>query len=297
MLTFGNVRLCRLAQKTAVPGWIVNRIEVYGVDHSPWVQAVLLGLHDAGIAYSLQSLPPLETFRHSGVMMPAAKIAGGRWQLESAEILHEVGFKAVTAEQMQLVRVTWQGVLHRADSAALFWGGFSLTGDSDPFSGRQLVNNFLRSFVTLYFFLLIRMSVLLGRPGDPDDFGDQFLPFETMLETSGMRYLCGDEPDTLDFLLFGIIQCHCSIYVPPVTALQSDSRLRKLREWIGAMQERFSDYDHLYSGVYFSPHSKPPIWASPLNRTAFWLGAAFMIAAFPVTVPLIAILAIRNRRS
>jgi len=275
----------------------MNRVDVYGADHSPWVQAVLLGLHDAGIPHSLRSLPPLETFRNSGVTMPAARIDDGRWQLESAEILRDVGFESITDEQMQLVRGAWQGVMHRADSAALFWGGFSLVGDRNPSFARQLVNNFLRSFVTLYFFLLIRTLVLLGRRRDPEDFGDQFLPFEKMLATSGMRYLSGDEPNTLDFLLFGIIQCHCSIYVPPVTALQADSRLGKLRAWIGTMQEKFSDYDHLYSGVYFPPHSKPPTWASPLNRTAFWLGAALMIATFPVTVPLVAFLAIRNRRS
>lgn len=275
----------------------MNRVEVYGVDHSPWVQAVLLGLHDAGIRHSLRSLPPLATLLESGVTMPAARIDGGPWQLESAEILRDVGFEAVTDEQLRLVRRAWQGVMHRTDSAALFWGGFSLAGDRSASVAAQFLCNFLRSFVTLYFFLLIRTANLLSRPGDPDNFGDQFLPFEEMLETSGTAYLCGEAPNTLDFLLFGIIQCHCSVYVSPVAALQSDARLEKLRAWIGAMQERFGGYDHLYSGVYFPPYSKPPSWASPLNRTAFWLGAVFMVGMFPLTVPLVAFLAIRNRRS
>jgi len=275
----------------------MTRVDVYGAPHSPWVQAVLLGLHAAGIPHTLRSLPPLETFLRSGVMMPAARIAGGRWQLESAEILRDLGFRSITDEQMRLLRSAWQGVMHRVDSAALFWGSFSLAGDCNPSFARQLVNNFLRSFVTLYFFLLIRTLVLLGRPRDPEEFGDQFLPFEMMLETSAARYLCGEEPNTLDFLLFGVIQCHCSIYVPPVTALQSDPRLGNLRAWIGTMQAKFSDYDHLYSAVYFPPFSKPPTWATPLNRVSFWLGAAFMFVAFPVTFPLVAFLAIRNRRS
>jgi hypothetical protein len=275
----------------------MHRVDVYGVNHSPWVQAVLLGLHDARIPHSLTSLPPRETFLKSGVMMPAARIGDGAWQLESADILRDVGFESISQEHMRLVRGAWQGVAHRADSAALFWGGFSLAGDRNPSIFRRLVNNFLRSFVTLYFYLLIRTMVLLVRPQDPEDAGSQFLPFEEMLEASGAPYLCGQEPNTLDFLLFGIIQCHCSIYVPPVTALQSDSRLGKLRAWLGTMQQRFKDYDHLYSGAYFAPHSKPPTWASPAARTAFWLGAGFMIATFPVTVPLVALLAIRNRRS
>jgi len=275
----------------------MHRVDVYGGDHSPWVQAVLLGLHDARIPHSLTSLPPLETFLKSGVMMPAARIDDGPWQLESADILRNVGFKPITDEQMHLVRGAWQGVTRRTDSAALFWGGFSLAGDCNPSFVHRVVNNFFRSFVTLYFFLLIRTLVLFVRSDDPENFGNQFLPFEEMLEASGAPFLCGQEPNTLDFELFGVIQCHCSIYVPPVTALQSDSRLGKLRAWIGNMQERFKDYDHLYSGAYFAPHSGPPTWASPLQRTVFWLGAVFMIAIFPVSVPLIAFLAIRNRRS
>ncbi len=273
---------------------MTHRVDVYGADHSPWVQAVLLGLHDARISHSLTSLPPLATFLKSGVMMPAASIDDGPWELESADILRRVGFETITEEQMRLVRKAWQGVTHRTDSTAHFLGGFSLAGDRHPSLVRRLANNFLRSFVALYFFLLIRTVVLLGRPQDPEDFGDQFLPFEEMLEASDTPYLSGASPNTLDFLLFGIIQCHCSIYVPPVTALQTDPRLRKVRTWIGAMQERFRDYDHLYSGAYFAPHSSPPVWASPLERTLFWLGAAFMIAMFPITVPLVAFLAIRN---
>ena len=275
----------------------MHRVEVYGAPHSPWVQAVLLGLHEARVPHSLTSLPPLDTFIKSGVMMPAASIDDGPWQLESSDILRNIGFESITDEQMKLVGGAWQGVTHRADSAALFWGGFSLAGDRSPSFTRRLANNFFRSFVTLYFFGLIRTLVLSGRPRDPENFGDQFLPFEEMLQASGAPYLSGREPNTLDFLLFGIVQCHCSIHVPPVTALQTDSRLGKLRAWMGAMQARFTEYDHLYSGVYFQPHAKPPVWASPLERTTFWLGALFMIATFPITVPLVAFLAIRNRRS
>ena len=35
------------------------RVEVYGGKHSPWVQAVLLALHEKGIEHILHPLPPL----------------------------------------------------------------------------------------------------------------------------------------------------------------------------------------------------------------------------------------------
>ena len=98
-------------------------------------------------------------------------------------------------------------------------------------------------------------------------------------------------------MLFGILQCHCSILVPPVVALQEDPRLAGMRKWIGAMQQRFAGYQHLYSGVFFEPHSTAPVPCPPLERAAFWLGSAFMIAAFPISVPLIVYFASRARRT
>ena len=99
------------------------------------------------------------------------------------------------------------------------------------------------------------------------------------------------------YVLFGIIQCHCSIPVPTIAVLQNDPRLTRMRSWIGTMQERFADYDHLYSGLYFEPHSPVPMWTTPLERAAFWLGSIFMVALFPITVPMILFFAIRIPRA
>ncbi len=98
-------------------------------------------------------------------------------------------------------------------------------------------------------------------------------------------------------MLFGIIQCHCSIPVPPILALQQDPKLPRLRAWIGIMQERFADYPHLYSGVYFAPHAPAPEPASKIERAAFWLGAVCMLIAFPITLSLIGFYARRSRAS
>jgi len=273
-----------------------NQVDLYGADHSPWVQAVLLGLHDADISYSVTSVPPWMCLRKTGIRMPAASFNSGPWLMESADILQEVGYQPISTDEMKLVQRAWQGVMHRTDSAALFWGGFSLAGDRNAAFGRRWLNNFLRSFVTFYFFLLIRCMVIIRRSQDPEDFAEQFLPFEERLRDGG-PFLSGDAPDTIDFLLFGVIQCHSSVYVPPLTALQADSRLEKVRDWISTMQTRFADYDRLYSVVYFTPHRVPPTWAAPLDRAIFWLGAIAMFALFPVTIPLVTFLAIRNLRS
>lgn len=273
------------------------KIDVYGGYHSPWVQAVLQGLHDREINHSITALPPLNSFLATGVTMPTASIDGGRWQPESTVILREIGCSEVTEEEMNHINSAWRGVLHRADSIGNFWSGFSLSGDRHPDPTIRLLKNFLRSFVTLYFYLLIRAVNILAAPKDPDNFGDQFVYFNDRLKDTGKPYLSGDEPDTLDYLLSGIIQCHSSIYVPPITALQSDPRLDELRAWIARIHERLDNYPYLYSGLYFSPHRPPPEPDSALHRIAFWLGGLSMIALFYLTVPVILILALRRRLS
>jgi glutathione S-transferase len=270
-------------------------LDVYGQDHSPWVQAVLLGLYEKRVSYTITTLPPLSLFRKSGIMMPAASIDGGRWQLQSDKILQQVDYDAVSPEDMGAIYAAWGGVAHRVDSAPRFWNEFSFICDPHPSLLPRLRNHFLRSFAVLYFYLLINFMVLTRRQGDPESFADQFRYWEQKLGESKGDYLGGEEPGILDVMLFGVIQCHCSILVPPIPALQEDPALARLRTWLGIMQERFANYPHLYSGVYFAPNSPPPARSSRLDRSAFWFGSAFMLLAFPITIPLILFFARRIR--
>lgn len=274
----------------------MRHIDVYGQDHSPWVQTVLLGLYEKRISHTLTTVPPPSVFRKSGVMMPAASVDGGPWQLQSAEILQQVGYEPVSPEDMRPIYSAWQGVSHRTDGALRFWSAFSLARDPHESLLIRLRNNFLRSFATFYFFLLIRFMVLSGKQRDPSSFADQFLHWEQRLEDSEGAFMGGEEPNILDMMLFGIIQCHCSIPVPTIEALQRDERLNRMRTWIGTMQARFSGYDHIYSGVYFEPRAPAPMPTTLPERSAFWLGSIFMLVLFPITVPLVLFLAIRVRR-
>ena len=272
----------------------MTHIEIYGQDHSPWVQAVLLGVYEKGVSHTHRTAPPLSVFAKWGVMMPAASVDGDPWQLESADILQRMKFEQISPEDLRALYDAWQGVLHRPDNAFRFFHRFSLAGDPNSSLLIRLRNNFFRSFATLYFFLLIRFRVLTAKPPDPDNFGDQFVYWEEKLGAE--PYFGGTAPNTSDMMLFGIIQCHCSIPVPPIEALQKDPRLGRLRTWVSTMQDRFKSYKHLYSGVYFEPFSPPPLPAGLTGRTAFWLGSMFMVVSFPITVPLIVFFIVRVHR-
>lgn len=273
----------------------MDNIRLYGADHSPWVQAVKLGFHEKDIDYSQSTVPAPEAFIQWGVMMPAASFDGEPWQLESTKILERVGFAEVSSEDMQAVRATWQGVLHRADYWPRFWGEFSLSSDTSSSAVTRFIRNFFRSFVTLYFFVLITFMRLSGRVKDPDNFGDQFVAWNDRLASKRKKFIGGDSPDSIDLLLFGIVQCHCSNWVPPVSALQSDERLKRFRKWIADMQTHFEDYPRLYSCQYFEPFGEPPTRANGVDQLAFWLGAVFMVSLFWITIPLVALLAYRNK--
>ena len=216
-------------------------------------------------------------------------------ELESKQILHRLGFSEVSNADMGAVRKSWNGVLHRTDYWARFWGEFCLAGEPEPNPLRRFIRNFFRSFTVLYFFSLIRTTVFMRRPPEPENYGDQFMAWEHRFAEMDGAFLGGDEPDSVDLLLFGIIQCHCSVPVPPLYALQADPRLILTRRWIGQMQQYFSDYPSLYSGVYFEPHSPPPKPANAADQVAFWIGGIVMVAFFWIALPLIAVLAYRNR--
>ena len=53
--------------------------KIYGHNHSPWVQAVLLGLHEKKIKYTLYQTPPFEILKIWGVYMPASALDGNSW--------------------------------------------------------------------------------------------------------------------------------------------------------------------------------------------------------------------------
>ena len=101
-------------------------IDLYGNDHSPWVQSVLLCLYDKNINYNLRTIPTLNLLFKSGVMMPAMRDNSDKWKLDSAEILQKLGNDSLSSSEKKLIFKTWQGVQHRVDNPIRFFYAFSL---------------------------------------------------------------------------------------------------------------------------------------------------------------------------
>jgi glutathione S-transferase len=263
-----------------------NHVWVYGNDHSPWVQAVLLGLHEKGLAHHLVNVPPLAVFVNSGVLMPAASIDDGDWMLDSERILVALGVSDVPADERRaLQRVFAMSALRRVDDLWTFWNRFSRARDGHPVAGRRLWNHFWRPFSMLYFSTLI--MTVRGKVPRPtsDELVAEFSSWQDRLGP-GAEFLGGDGPDNVDFQLFGLVQMCASIPGPSYEVLRQDPKLQRLREWVGAMQNRFSDYAHLYTAPHFEPRLPEIESATGVERLFYWMGAALVWIAFPITVPL-----------
>ena len=276
----------------------IEQVSVYGVLHSPWVQAVLLGLHEKKISHSIQPIPSLSSLVSSGLMMPAAKINKGSWKLDSEEILKLLGYEGIDKVDKVAIFRTWNGVLHRVDNPIAFFHGFSLNKYDHPSLLVRVLHSFLRPFITYYFFTLISFLILTGRRRDPDSFADQFLPWERRLSETDSPYFGGITPNAIDLQLFGIVQCHCSIpYDPLLETIQSDPALPQYRQWITRMQEHFADYKHLYSGQHFGTEAPAAQRSGLVERVIYWLGALFMLLLLPITLLSICALALLPNRN
>ena len=273
------------------------KIKVYGFTHSPWVQAVLLALHDQRIEYDLLLRPPYEVFKKWGVYMPAISIDDGPWEIESTEILVKLGYKPILVEEINAANSAWQGVLHRTDNPFNFFLAFSRGGQVSKSFVDNVVNNFLLSFVAFYMFILINIGKVRLKQKEPKNFGDQFLYWENLIDSSDGPFIDGNKPGSKDMVMFGMVQCHSSIPVPALDALMNDQRLNNLRKWIDNMQDYFREYPYLYSAKFFDSGVSEAGSTNLFQIMVFFFGVLIMFLAFPITIPLVLILMGRVEQS
>ncbi len=274
-----------------------RHVRLCGNDHSPWVQAVLLGLHEKRIAHTIDLAPPLPLFLEAGVLMPAARIDGGPWTFDSERILGAFGYAPVSEQD----RSALQGLfgltaLRRTDDAWLFFHRFSFVRADDAAWPARLWDQFWRSFAMFYFFIIIRLFGRRLEPPGRDAVVEALAGWQAHL-APGEDFIAGEVPDTVDLQLFGLVQMCASVPGEAHEIIRTEPKLDRLRLWISTMQARFADYDHLYTATAFEPRRPEIRAAPPSERAAYWLGLTTMALAFPVTIPLVLYYVRRIRRN
>ena len=271
--------------------------KVYGFTHSPWVQAVLMALYDKELEYDLHIRPPYDVFKKWGVYMPAVSLDDGPWEIDSTQILTKLGYKPILADELKAANNAWQGVLHRTDNPFKFFLLFARGGQISKSFVNNTVSNFLLSFVAFYMFILINIGKLTLKQKEPENFGDQFIYWENLLDSSEGPFMEGSKPGSKDMVMFGIIQCHASIPVPALNSLLNDQRLIKLRKWVNIMQNYFKEYPYLYTAKFFKSDIPEANSANLFQIVSFFFGLTVMVLAFPITIPLVLILMSRVEKN
>ena len=272
-------------------------VKVYGFTHSPWVQAVLLALCDKELEYELYVRPPYEVFKKWGVYMPAVSLDDGPWEIESTEILTKLGYKPILDDELKAANNAWQGVLHRTDNPFRFFLHFARGGQISRSLVNNTISNFLLSFVAFYMFMLINIGKWRLKQKEPENFGDQFMYWENVLDSSEGPFMDGMKPGSKDLVMFGIIQCHASIPVPALNSLLNDQRLINLRKWVNTMQNYFKEYPHIYTAKFFKSDIREANSANLFQIVSFFFGLIVMVFAFPITIPLVLILMSRVEKN
>ena len=272
-------------------------VKVYGFTHSPWVQAVLLALCDKELEYELYVRPPYEVFKKWGVYMPAVSLDDGPWEIESTEILTKLGYKPILDDELKAANNAWQGVLHRTDNPFRFFLHFARGGQISRSLVNNTISNFLLSFVAFYMFMLITIGKWRLKQKEPENFGDQFMYWENVLDSSEGPFMDGMKPGSKDLVMFGIIQCHASIPVPALNSLLNDQRLISLRKWVNTMQNYFKEYPHLYTAKFFKSDIPEANSANLFQIVSFFFGLIVIVLAFPITIPLVLILMSRVEKN
>ena len=274
-----------------------HRIDLYGNDHSPWVQSVLLRLYDKNIRYNLRTIPPLSLFFKSGIMMPAMRINSYEWKLESTDLLQSLGCDSISNSEKKFIFRTWQGVQHRVDNPFKFFYAFSICRGFHNKKLFNLLNHAIRPLTSIYFYILLNIiKIKIKKLTYDKKFLKQYIYWNDKLASQGTNYFGGESLNIVDYQLFGVIQCHCSIpYSPLIKTLQEETDLNELRKWISNMHIKFADYPHLYSANFFNPKQKIIHKASFIEQTTYWLGLIAFLLLLPFTLFLILILLIRRK--
>ena len=146
---------------------------IYGMDHSPWVQTVLMTCHFYSVPYRLMSRQlSFANYRRAGMIMPEVRFPDGRIVGDSFEIMREITGRAryglasadslvQTEDISRLERLFFSYALRRGQSGRrmAFIRGWSKAPSTDG----SLSASSYRALMCSYFFALI----LAGRQQSP----------------------------------------------------------------------------------------------------------------------------------
>ena len=266
---------------------------LYGVQHSPWVQGVLLGFHIRQVPYVLVTCPiSWRGYLERGLIMPECHWPDGTLTVDSFEILNELERRyplkchslprLSEREQGALERLFLSYVLGRTAGSKKV--AFIAAWSRMPSGQGAGFASISRAFMCLYFWALIFFGrhVARQRRFDPDNFDEfarQLKYWSSHLEDT--NYISGDVVGLLDIALFGQVQCMASGLTDETFPILKSHP--QFMDWIKRMQTATPDYSNDFSNRLTGFGTKA-VSASFGDQILFWVGLLLALCAFPLTL-------------
>ena len=277
-------------------------VTVFGTDHSPWVQAVLLALSDRGVPYRLRPFPAsLRAYLGGGLVMPTCQWPDGTITQDSFAIIAESARRyggpspssTDPEDQTRLEQLFVRYVLARAAPGRRlsFVHAWACKRDA-PSRADWTV---LRALLSVYFLLLIlvggRRLQRAGRPRfDVDRFRRSCQRWEQRLGPA--PFLGGSEPGAVDFGLCGQVQCMASGLTDETLPILSEHP--GLLSWLERMHARQPPGARLHARRVFDRAAG--VAPAPPAQVALFYAAQALIGSMTLSDPQVRSESRRNER-
>lgn len=279
-----------------------HTITIYGVDHSPWVQGVLLACAYHQLPTQLVSYPlSLKHFWHNGLVFPALLLKDGSIHTDSFKIyefLEQQGYNLGVQQMSSLERKRAQIELEKLFS--IYALGRCMPGKRLRFikawslmkeRPQRWVGPILRAFLSMYFWILIQVGIYVVRThhGIPYrlDLIEKYMQ-QWNEKLSQSPWLNGENIGFLDFAMWGHLQCMTSGLTDELIPLLQDQP--HLMKWLKALSQLPLDLPTHYTERLLEQSSKSSVTHSRFTeQIIFWTTIFVLIVLFPITLTLISL--------
>ena len=236
-----------------------NSVLVYGIDHSPWVQTVLIALEHQGVPYRIVHYPlSFSSYWKRGMVMPVCLWSDGTIITDSFAILAEIkrrssGVIPSTEEDTDQARLELFFMLYvltrfRWGNKMRFIHAWAQTAPSHPNSIVMSISHVFRATMSIYFLMLIQLGIWSQLRRKKSIYKSSRLQSEWTYWSDRLGdslYFGGTKPNKIDYALLGQIQCITSgLSDITFSVLRSESNMML---WLERMHAIFPDYKRMYS--------------------------------------------------
>jgi len=272
-------------------------IDIYGVSHSPWVQAACLTAHRFDHKFHLHSIPSFKSLHRSGFIMPvlldplivdsfqimehlspslfATEIDPQQVRADATNLFYHIGTSRINSLYKYIVQfpTAWSEMYETHDSVLV-----------------TILNFFFRPLIAIFFWIFIVFGKFIFSFSTKRPLKDKAIYVLNKLEGDVDNYMYGSDVLTFaDVVIFGQMQCLYSGLTDDVLPILD--AFPKIQAWLSRMNDEFKSYPILYSrrmdNMYDSPDGGNLMmqfcfWVGFLLYAYFWMYTLFIILFFLV---------------